>query len=83
MNLRWNEIGPQGAQYLANALENNQVGSTRKLYINRYVLFLQTLRNLDLEGNSIGSIGTEYISNTLHNNQVRSTLYSSIFYHFL
>ncbi len=71
LNLYNNQIGPQGAQQLANALQRNQV---KPLLFQVTLVFLQyfiqTLTTLSLEENQIGSQGAQHLANALQRNQV-------------
>jgi penicillin-binding protein-related factor A (putative recombinase) len=74
LSLGLNRIGPQGAQHLANALEQNKV--MFYFFINFLTLlhhyyFTQTLTTLNLQYNKIGEQGTKDLANALQQNKVR------------
>ncbi|CAF3871208.1 unnamed protein product [Rotaria magnacalcarata] len=72
LDLSYNDIGEDGAQYLANALATNKVTLNQPLCVEYIVnLFLkQTLTTLDLTGNNIGEDGAEHLANALATNKV-------------
>ncbi|CAF0751735.1 unnamed protein product [Adineta steineri] len=81
LNLGWNEIGDQGAQDLANALQINKVttilvSASSSLHFIIHILFTQTLTTLDIAGNQIGAKGAQDLANALQINKVTTILVS-------
>ena len=71
-------IGDNGAQYIANGIQNNTVTFFLLSSIFYWcALYIQTLITLDLTDNKIEATGAKYLSNLLENNKV--TLHS-LFY---
>jgi len=73
VDLGQNNIGNQGAQYLANALHQNEVTRLTSMYflVNySFMIFLQALVKLNLSSNEIGPQGAEYLANALKQNMV-------------
>ena len=63
LDLRYNEIGDQGAQYLGEALRHNTVRSSLLHVFYHHLIpvsFIQTLTKLELYGNHIGAQGAQY-----------------------
>lgn len=78
--LMGNRVGDKGAEYLASALQSNEVRSLSnrsfthmKVYIAKHK---QTLRHLSLFGNLIGNKGAQHLTDVLKKNKVK---FSSIF----
>jgi len=73
LNLERNEIGAEGAQAIAQALEKNQVREIFRFFISISQLFYlsQTLTALHLGWNGIGAEGAQAIAQALERNQVR------------
>ncbi len=69
LNLEMNEISTQGAEHLANALQQNVVRLLVPL--DSYASISQTLTTLDLGGNEIGAQGAKHLANALQQNMVR------------
>ena len=71
-----NQIGDQGAQFIAQALLNNTVRQCRPLHLfhSRRSLFIQTLKELFLHQNQIGDKSAQSIAQALLNNTVRQNL---------
>jgi Ran GTPase-activating protein (RanGAP) involved in mRNA processing and transport len=71
LSLQSNGIGPLGAQYLANALQQNKVTYHSVSYL-AYAsfLFIQTLTTLYLLDNQIGAGGAQYLADALKQNKV-------------
>ena len=67
-----NEIGAQGAEHLATALQQNKVTflSHTTLHTTNHSSISQTLETLNLASNQIGAQGAEYIANGLQENEV-------------
>lgn len=76
LDLRFNQIGEKGAQYMSEALLTNMVGGKMclLLYFILVSYFTQTLTTLDLRDNQIGDIGTQCLSKALRSNTVRGKL---------
>jgi hypothetical protein len=74
-----NEIGDEGIQYLAEALQHHSVlvNSQRLSIFTRFRE--QTLTLLDLQNNGIGDQGAKYIADALRNNTVSSICLSLAF----
>ncbi len=73
LNLSSNEIGPQGAEYLANALKQNTVVWIASLYFLFNIVidyFLQKLTELRMIYDEIDQQGGEHFANALQENQV-------------
>jgi uncharacterized membrane protein len=81
LDLSWNKVGEEGAQYLANALQSNNVRYFFVLinYISVYGL-TQTLVSLDLIHNNISFRGLQYFVEALQINKVVQFLFASIMY---
>ena len=71
-----NSIGARGAQYLANALQVNEVRLLRRSHID-YLDVIQTLIWLNLWHNEVGDEGARHLGNALQVNKVKSLLCSS------
>ena len=73
LDLAYNQIGPEGAQAIAQALERNQVTYTFSSFtsITCLLYLLQTLTMLRLDYNQIGPEGGQAIAQGLDRNQVR------------
>lgn len=74
--IRYNNIGDQGAKYLADALTNNKVHLNILLFSNSYLndfFCLKTLKKLDLTRNQIGDQGAQNLATTFKNNTVNLT----------
>jgi Ran GTPase-activating protein (RanGAP) involved in mRNA processing and transport len=68
-----NQIGAQGAEHLANALQKNKVTLFTPLNFLcncAFINFPQTLRTLKLYNNKIGAQGAEHLANALQQNKV-------------
>ncbi len=90
LDLGSNRIGAQGAEHLANALQQNIVWlfTSLDLLCNLFIHHSpQTLTTLDLGSNRIGAQGAEHLANALQQNMVRlftlldfyATIHSSFF----
>ncbi len=77
LGLWGNQIGDQGTQHLADALQHNTVIHTLSSSISHlYSHFLiQTLTALILASNSIGDEGAQHLANALQNNTVTYILF--------
>lgn len=72
LHLGYNTIGFEGAQFLANALQNNRVRQDFYVFVILVlIIFLQTLTELILELDDIGNQGAQCLANALENNKVR------------
>ena len=84
LDLGFNQIGPVGAQHLADALRNNTV-TLFLLYSSSFHhihFFTQTLTTLNLYDNQIGDQGAQHLADALRNNTVTLfLLHSSSFHH--
>jgi Ran GTPase-activating protein (RanGAP) involved in mRNA processing and transport len=69
LSLDNNLIGATGAQYLANALQQNKVIQASAFFFFTHY-FLQTLITLNLSSNKIGAEGAQHLANTLQTNNV-------------
>ena len=72
VDLYANEIGDQGAEHLANALQQNKVTRFILLFFlfNHSFTILQILITLNLEHDKIGDQGAEHLANALQQNKV-------------
>jgi Ran GTPase-activating protein (RanGAP) involved in mRNA processing and transport len=70
LSLDNNLIGAAGAQYLANALQQNKVTKASAFFFFFTHYFLQTLITLNLNSNKIGAEGAQHLANTLKTNNV-------------
>ena len=70
MTLSSNRIGPQGAEYLANALKHNTVILKSSYILSLHTGFLQTLTILNLSSNSIGDQGAQHLAEAVKTNKV-------------
>jgi len=80
LDLGGNQIGDEGAQYLADALKTNEVKcilSTHSCHYHLY-FFAQKLTILNLSRNEIGDEGAKQFAGALQNNKVNCILSSSI-----
>jgi hypothetical protein len=77
INLGWNNIGDNGAEYLSNALSTNTIsiilpyngiGVKGAEYLSNALSTNTTLRSISLYNNNIGDEGAEYLSNVLSTN---------------
>ena len=75
LNIAFNYISDIGVQYLANALQKNQV---RQILRIRYLHLTQTLLTLNLALNVIKKQGAQYLADALQQNTVRSFFSSSV-----
>ncbi len=77
-------IGDKGAQYLAEALRQNEVISPFSFSHSTVHYVTQTLTTMDLRFNQIGSQGAEHLANALEQNKVTFYLFLIFsFYHSL
>jgi Ran GTPase-activating protein (RanGAP) involved in mRNA processing and transport len=67
-----NQIGNEGAQYLANTLQQNKVAQLTSLVFSQPFThyFLQILTTLNLSNNRIGAEGAQHLVNALQQNKV-------------
>ena len=75
-----NQIGSQGVQHIANALQTNKVNTS---LVNIYILIQpshQTLMELHLSNNLIDGQGSQYIINALETNKVNTLSVSTHFH---
>ena len=84
LHLDYNEISTDGAQNLADALQNNTVNNILSScsFDNRYFL-IKTLTELNLDFNKIGDKGLKHLTDALQNNKVNSISHFSHDYIFL
>jgi hypothetical protein len=75
LHLIFKNIGPQGAQHLANALLQNKVTFSSRSLLPFNTYFKKTLTILDLTYNEIGPQGAQYFATTLEQNKVTSLQY--------
>ena len=73
LDLAYNQIGPEGAQAIAQALDRNQVRYIFSFFtsVTSLLYLLQTLTMLRLDYNQIGPEGGQAIAQGLDRNQVR------------
>ncbi|CAF1007168.1 unnamed protein product [Rotaria sordida] len=88
LTLRSNDIGSNGAQYLAEALQNtttltmlnlesSNIDSVAAQYLAQGLQNNTTLTELNLHYNKFGDEGLEYLSRAFQNNTVRQVFFSS------
>ena len=70
MNLSGNQIGPEGAQYLAQVLESNTVGISSLANLSYSDDEMKTLKVLDLSNNRCGNMGARHMAHALRRNTV-------------
>ncbi|CAF3923814.1 unnamed protein product [Adineta steineri] len=86
LELGGNEIGNQGAQHLANALEGNKtlttiylggnkIGDQGVQHLGHSLEINKTLTTLYLRGNKIGAKGAQHLANALESNKTLTILY--------
>lgn len=74
LDLRYNNLGDEGAQHLADALRNNAVSimlPSDRLCSHLDILS-QILTTLKLDCNQIGSVGIQHLVDALQNNTITS-----------
>ena len=72
LNLSFNQIGPRGAEQLANALQENKV--IRFIILSLTHFFIQTLVTLDLQFNEVGDTGKWRVRRILEKNSALKLL---------
>ena len=81
LHLRYNKIGSEGTEFLANALQLNAVRTfCVPPSLIHYFYCTQTLTTLILEDNRIGEEGARHLANALQTNMVRWFFQISIIY---